>query len=272
MVDKRASQQQERAAGRHEQAAAAAAPAAPTATTPISRQQHDGVGDVCIDDEDVRSPRRRKTENEEENDRWSPVLNSSYPKRQAPCIPKARPGLSRIRSGNTVPKLSLQRINVHQETQNLKRDNTLTDEEICRKLEANSDEEEVTAILRKEMEMEARSPKETKPRPQGRRLLYTDTNTLKDVTVSVTRKEENENKQQRGSKEKRANRGKPRKNENKARKNKNVNWEQLMEDDDDDDVDDNETDKVSQRKYISVYFNPRTPHWAAFGNPTRRVE
>lgn len=223
MVDQRANQQQVRA-GKQE-----------LTVTLVARQLHnDGDNDVHIDDKDVRSPRRRKTENEGD-ERLSPVLITHSKKLAVPSTPKARPSLSRLRRGSTTSRLFLkmQRTGENKETKQrnqTKKDNVMTDEEICHKLEEDSDGEEVAAILQKEVETQ--SSKETKFRLQERRLLSNNAEALRETT-SVTCKERESDRQQRGNKEK-ADFGEQRKNEDKLYEVANkTSWEHHLLDDDD---------------------------------------
>lgn len=109
----------------------------------------------------------------------------------------------------------------------------MTDEEIRRKLEEDSDGE-VAEILRKDVQ--TRSPREAKSRLQERRLLSNNAETLRDTSATYKEKESD---RQRGSKEKKADLSEQRKKEDKCEKeNKGVSWErQLMDDDDNDDDD-----------------------------------
>lgn len=204
------------------------------AATLMARQQeshNDSDTNANIDDEeDVTLSRRRKTESEE-NEKISPVL-TAQPKRAVPSTPKARPNLSRLRRGRL--SLKIQRIDGNGEvkqTRNQKKNNVMTDEDICRKLEEDSDGE-VAEILQKDVQ--TRSPKEEKSRLQERRLLSNNVETLREI--SSTHKEKKSDRQ-RDSKEKKSDNSEQQEKEDKYEKeNEGMSWEhQLLNEDDDDD-------------------------------------
>ncbi|XP_032664482.1 beta-mannosidase [Odontomachus brunneus] len=201
-------------------------PSGHEAATLTARQQHshnDGDDIMHIDDEDVKLSRRRKTE-DEENERVSPVL-ITQPKRAVPSTPKARPHLPRLRRGRLSLKIQGTAENREVErTRNQKKDNTMTDEEIRRKLEEDSDGE-VAAILQKE----TRSPKEAKSRLQERQLSSNNGETLRETS---TTHQERKSDRQRSGKEKKVDFDEQRKKEDKCEiKSKDVNWERELLDD-----------------------------------------
>ncbi|XP_014472707.1 PREDICTED: beta-mannosidase [Dinoponera quadriceps] len=178
----------------------------------VARQQHsrnDGNGNAHIDDENGRSPRRGKVE-DEENERQSPVL-SVHPKRAIPSTPRARPGLSRIRRGNATSKLQH---TLKNEERDQKKD-VLMDEDIRLQLDGG---EEVAAILRKDTE--TRPSKEAKSQEKQQRLL----------SSTALREACKEREKQGGNKKADL----QRKNEDKIRgiENKGMSWERSLLDDD----------------------------------------
>lgn len=193
----------------------------------------DDNSDTEIDNERIKHCSKRKAD--EESERASPELNA-YPRRITPPNPKARLSLARQRRGNTIskPPSKTRRTNeskVVEQAKNQKKDNRMTAEEICRKLEEEwSDEEE--DVVEKDVEIRPLPiSRKIRSRLRDKQLPFSKAKTVKETRA--TAKEEGNDEEQNGKK--RLKSCEQRKEEELCRiENKNGSWEhQLLSDDED---------------------------------------
>jgi len=168
-----------------------------------------------------------KKRTDEKDERISPEL-TAYPRRITPPNPKTRLSLIRQRRGNTTskpsPKTRRTNENKAEQTRNQKKNNTMTEEEIRRKLEENWNDEEKVAV-KKDMEIRPLPiSREIRSKLREKRLPFSK-------TAKETRKEEESDEER--NKKKRLKFCEQRKKEELCRiENRNGNWEhQLLSDD-----------------------------------------
>jgi len=169
---------------------------------------------------------KTRIKKDEKDERISPEL-TAYPRRITPPNPKTRLSLIRQKRGNTTSKPSpkTRRINENkaEQTRNQKKNNTMTEEEIRRKLEEDWNDEEKIAV-RKDMEIRPLPiSREIRSKLREKRLPFSK-------TAKETRKEEESDEER--NKKKRLKFCEQRKEEELCKiENRNGSWEhQLLSD------------------------------------------
>lgn len=199
--------------------------------------------DTDIDNERVKHLSKRKTG--EKDERMSPEL-TAYPRRITPPNPKTRLSLVRQRRGNATSKPSpkTRRTNENKVVEQItdqKKDNTITEEEIRRKLEEDWDDE-------KEEDVAVEKDVEIRPLPISKEMR----SRLREKQLSKTAKEtqaKEEESDEEWNKKKRLKLCEQRKKEELCSiENRNGSWEhQLLSDDE------NKSSEMNQVSYLKNF-------------------
>lgn len=154
--------------------------------------------DVDIDDR-VKHLSKRRTD--EKDERVSPEL-TAYPRRITPPNPKSRLGLARQRWGNAISKPKMRHASenkVVEQVKDQKKDNTMTEADIRRKLmEEWSDEEEEDVAVEKDMEIRPLPiSKEMRFKLREKRLSLSKITRKSQATSKEEESDEERNKKKR---------------------------------------------------------------------------
>lgn len=203
-----------------------------------------------MDNERIKHCSKRKAD--EEDERASPELNT-YPRRITPPNPKMRLSLAKQRRGNAISKScpKIRRTNENKAVEqasarNQKKDNRMTKEEICRKLEEDWSDEEEDAV---EKDVEIRPlpvSRKIQSRLRDKQLSFSKTKTVKETRATAKEEESDEER----NKKKRLKFCEQRKEKELCRiENKNGSWEhQLLSNDE------NTSSEINQVNYLKVTF------------------